>query len=216
MLYASGPIDEEIIRLTKLEAGLKNPWGGLLILALVAIPVAAAAQNSDLPKPVVPMLCAADLAAKVPAPKPSDVHSSEAIIKAAYDSISGPAGKRDWNRFRSLFLPQARFTEVSKGPDGKVTVLTWGVDEFVQEGTNVFAAEPFYENGIVNRPEGYGNMLTVLSSYESHHAVGDKPFARGVNSFQLLSDGTRWWIISIFWDSERADNPLPAKFQKKS
>jgi hypothetical protein len=210
------PIAGKIIRSAKSEARLKNFLSGLLIVAFAAFSVAAAGQNSDLPKPVVPMLSAADLAAKVPPPKSSDVSSSEAIIKAAYDAISGPAGNRDWNRFRSLFLPQARFTEVGKGPDGKVIVLTWGVDEFVREGTNVFAAEPFYENGIVNRPEGYGNMLTVLSSYESHHAVGDKPFQRGVNSFQLLNDGTRWWIISIFWDSERADNPLPAKFQKKS
>ena len=43
---------------------------------------------------------------------------------------------------------------------------------------------------------------------------GDKPFDRGVNSFQLLNDGKRWWIVSIFWDSERPDNPLPAKLAK--
>ena len=36
----------------------------------------------------------------------SDVASPDAIIAAAYDVISGPAGqKRDWNRMRSLFYP---------------------------------------------------------------------------------------------------------------
>ena len=40
---------------------------------------------------------------------PRDVESIDAIIAAAYDVISGPAGqKRDWNRERSLFYPGAR------------------------------------------------------------------------------------------------------------
>ena len=217
LLYASGRFVWEIFRSAKIGGvRLRNRLVGFVVFAVVASPVVLAAQSSDPPKSVVPMLSAADLAGEVPAPKPSDVSSPDAIIKAAYDVISGPAGKRDWNRFRSLFLPQARFTEVSKEADGKVTVLTWSVDEFVKDATNIFAAEPFYENGIVNHREGYGNMLSVLSSYESHHAVGDKPFQRGVDSFQLLNDGKRWWILSIFWDSERADNPLPAKCQKKS
>jgi len=58
-------------------------------------------------------------------------------------------------------------------------------------------------------------MTQVLSSYESHRSPGDKPFDRGVNSFQLLNDGSRWWIVSIFWDSERPDNPIPAKLAKE-
>ena len=36
-----------------------------------------------------------------------------------------------------------------------------------------------------------------------------KPFARGINSIQLLNDGHRWWIVTVYWDSERPDNPLP-------
>jgi hypothetical protein len=35
------------------------------------------------------------------------------------------------------------------------------------------------------------------------------PFARGINSVQLVHDGSRWWIHSITWDYEREDNPLP-------
>jgi hypothetical protein len=180
----------------------------------------AAAQKSDTAEkvqqpPTTPMFSPADLAAKVPAPKPEDVKSIDGLMHAAYDAISGPAGPRDWNRFRSLFLPQARFTEVGKGPDGAVYIISWGVDEFVRDGSAVFAKEAFYENGIVNQPETFGGMTHVLSSYESHHAPGDKPFTRGVNSFQLLNDGKRFWIVSIFWDSERADNPLPAKLEKK-
>jgi len=178
-----------------------------------------AAQKSDSSQPIqlppqTPIF-SADLAAKVPAPNAEDVKSMDAILRAIYDVISGPAGNRDWKRFRSLFLPQARFTQVGKGPDGANFVISWNVEEFVRDAGEVFSKQPFYENAIVNQPESYGNMAQVFSSYESRRAPGEKPFERGINSIQLLNDGSRWWVISIAWDSERADNPLPSKFAKK-
>ena len=30
--------------------------------------------------------------------------------------------------------------------------------------------------------------------------------------FQLLNDGRRWWIVTIFWDSERPDNRIPERY----
>jgi hypothetical protein len=193
----------------------------LPVLALFASVTIAVAQKSDAAPaapqmpPNIPMYTPADLASKVPAPKPEDVKSLDAIMHAAYDSISGPAGPRDWNRFRSLFLPQARFTQIGEGADGAKVVISWNVDEFVRDAGFIFAKDPFYENALVNKPESYGGMTQVLSSYESKRTPDGKPFDRGVNSFQVLNDGKRWWIVSIFWDSERADNPLPAKLQNK-
>ncbi|HXZ31267.1 MAG TPA: hypothetical protein VEH30_03230 [Terriglobales bacterium] len=157
---------------------------------------------------------AADLASQVPAPRAGDVDSKEAILHAIYDVISGPIGERDWNRFRSLFVPQARFTRAGKNPDGSVSVNLLGVDEFVQLAGNVFKSEAFYENAIVNQVQSYGNISQVFSSYESRHAPGEKPFERGVNSIQMLNDGKRWWVLSILWDEERPANPLPREFTK--
>jgi hypothetical protein len=170
-------------------------------------------QSVPMP-PQVPMFTAAELAAKVPPAKSGDVNSRDAILAAIYDVISGPAGGRDWNRFRSLFLPQARFTQVSTGPDGSKVILTWNVEEFVRDAGEVFSKEAFYEKATVNRPESFGNITQVFSSYESRHSPTDQPFERGINSIQLLNDGTRWWVLSILWDTERAGNPLPAEFRK--
>ena len=177
----------------------------------------AMAQKTESPQPIqlppqVPMFSAIDLAANVPAAKAEDVKSMDAILHAIYDVISGPAGGRDWNRFRSLFLPRARFTQVSTGPDGSKMVLTWNVDEFIRDAGEVFSKDPFYEKGIVNRPQSFGNIAQVFSSYESRRSPTGKPFERGINSIQLLNDGKRWWVVSILWDTERSGNPLPAKF----
>jgi hypothetical protein len=184
------------------------------VLGVMAVAQKTEQHQSVQMPPQVPMFTAAELAAKVPAAKPEDVKSMDAILAAIYDVISGPAGGRDWNRFRSLFLPQARYTQVSTGPDGSKVILTWNVDEFVRDAGEIFSKEPFYEKAIVNRPESFGNVTQVFSSYESRHSPTDKPFERGINSIQLLNDGTRWWVLSILWDTERAGNPLPAKFRK--
>jgi hypothetical protein len=48
---------------------------------------------------------------------PADVASINAIIRATYDVISGPAGKkRDWNRERALFYPGARLIPTASIP----------------------------------------------------------------------------------------------------
>ena len=197
---------------------LKPRLSSILLVVLTLVSVAAAQKSDAAPQmpPNLPMFTPADLAAKVPAPKPDDIKSLDAIMRAAYASISGPAGPRDWDRFRSLFLPQARFTQVGKNPDGSTFIISWNEEEFIRDAGLIFSKDPFYENGLVNLPQSYGGMTQVFSSYESKRTPDGKPFERGVNSFQVLNDGKRWWIVSIFWDSERPDNPLPAKMASKA
>ena len=181
----------------------------LIAITLPAIPQTPASSVGTSP------MSALELAQRVPTAKAEDVNSVDAIVNATYEAISGPAPSRDWKRFRSLFLPEARFTKASKGQDGKDFVVTWNLEDFIERATGIFAKEGFYESALVSEPQRFGNMAEVLSSYESRHAPGEKPFQRGVNSFQLVYDGQRWWVLSITWDSERADNPLPAKLEGK-
>ncbi len=57
--------------------------------------------------------------------------------------------------------------------------------------------------------------MHVFSTYESRRALSDPaPFARGINSIQLWFDGRRWWIVTIYWEGERPDNPIPASYLK--
>jgi hypothetical protein len=51
---------------------------------------------------------------------PADVESIDAIVTAAYDGISGPAGKkRDWDRERSLYFPGARLIPTAMKAGGE-------------------------------------------------------------------------------------------------
>ena len=149
-----------------------------------------------------------ELSARVPTAKPEDVKSLDSILKAVYDVISGPAGDRDWNRFRSLFIPEARLTSAQKNKDGSIFLTD--VDGYARGAGEYFKTHAFYESAINNQVQKFGNIAQVFSSYASRNAPGEKPFARGINSMQLFTDGTRWWVVSILWDEETPDNPLPA------
>jgi hypothetical protein len=189
----------------------------LTLAAAFVLSQSASAQSSEKPAPqtAASAQAAPDPFASVPAPKPDDVKSIDAIMTAVYDVISGPPGERDWSRFRSLFLPTARLTAATKGADGSVRLRPMSADDYAKLAGGYFLKNGFFEHPIVNRVQTFGNVAQVFSSYESRHAAGEAPFARGINSFQLLNDGKRWWVVSILWDEERPDNPLPKDFAAK-
>ena len=148
---------------------------------------------------------------------PKDVESIDAIIAASYDVISGPAGKkRDWDRERSLFYPGARLIPTATVP-GKTDVdlapLVLDVDGYIARVEPLFAKEGFYETEVARRVEQFGQIAHVWSTYESRHDPSEhEPFMRGINSFQLFNDRTRWWVLSIYWQHESARYPLPEKY----
>jgi hypothetical protein len=150
-----------------------------------------------------------------PAARPADVASPDAIMAATYDVISGPASqKRDWDRFRSLFAPDARLIPagpIKNGSGFKIDPLS--PDQYATLADPYFQKNGFAEREIARKTERYGNIMQIFSTYESRHdAKDEKPFARGINSFQLFYDGTRWWVVTILWQEETPDYPLPKEF----
>lgn len=86
-------------------------------------------------------------------------------------------------------------------------------EQYVERDTPYFQKNGFFERGIANRVEEFGNLVSVWSTYESRHAAGDpKPFERGINSLQLVHAQGRYWIASILWDQERPGLTLPDRY----
>ncbi|PWT94913.1 MAG: hypothetical protein C5B55_02000 [Blastocatellia bacterium] len=179
----------------------------IVVLALLLFSGIIMGQNSAQPTPAQPV---------TPAAKPDDVKSIDAIIAAVYDVISGPAGKkRDWDRMRSLFIPGARLIPTNARPDASYASRVLSADEYISRAEPFFEKEGFYEREVSRKMEQFGQIAHVFSTYESRHAADDaKPFQRGINSFQLMNDGKRWWIVTIFWQGEDEKNKLPEKYLK--
>src|ERR1700759_1482305 len=150
------------------------------------------------------------------AANPADVASPDAILQAAYDVISGPAGKaRNWDRFRAMLIPEARFIIAAPDPKGTVAAQVYDTDSFIKGFDSYVGSHGFFEKGIAQRTEQFANIAHVFSTYESRNNAADaKPFARGINSFQLMNDGKRWWIVDIYWQEESATHPIPKKYLK--
>ena len=150
------------------------------------------------------------------AANPTDVNSIDSIIAAVYNVISGPAGKkRDWDRMRSLFVPGARLIPTGPRQAGGYGSRVLSVDEYIERASGLFEKAGFYETEAARVTERFGQIAHAFSTYESRHATWDeKPFQRGINSIQLMNDGKRWWVVTIFWEGEDEKNPLPEKYLK--
>lgn len=151
-------------------------------------------------------------------PPSKDAVSMDSIVAALYDVISGPAGqKRDWDRMRSLFIPGARLIPTAKQPGGNYATRVMDVEGYISASGPGLERNGFFEKEVARRVERFGKIAHVFSTYESRrHADDPQPFARGINSIQLMNDRNRWWVVTVFWQAERPENPIPAKYLPNS
>jgi hypothetical protein len=179
----------------------------VLALAALLLPAPSRAQTAPASPPAPP----------APAANRADVASPDAIITAVYASISGPAGQpRDWNRFRALLLPGARLIPSMRRTPGATTPVVWSAEDYIAAAGPGLEKGGFFERELHRTTETFGAVLHAFSTYDSKRTPQDaQPFARGINSFQLYHDGTRWWIVTIFWDAETGDLKIPAKYLPK-
>jgi len=148
---------------------------------------------------------------------PTDVATLDAIMKAVYEVISGDAGqKRDWDRFRSLFHKDAKLIPSGKNPQTGVQGARFLTpEEYVTRSGPNLEKNGFHERELARHVDQYGNIAQVFSTYVSFHKKDDKdPFMRGINSFQLMNDGKRWWVINIYWQAETPETPIPKEYLK--
>jgi hypothetical protein len=149
-----------------------------------------------------------------PPARQADVGSIDSIITTLYAVISGPVGQpRQWDRFHSLMHPDARLIPTACDTAGACRLRIMTPAEYQTRADSFLVAAGFTERELHRHTERYGAIAHAFSSYASVRDTEPAPFARGINSIQLFWDGSRWWVMSIFWDAERPTNPLPPAFE---
>jgi hypothetical protein len=180
-------------------------------LAVLAIAVAIAPLGAQQTTPPA----AAQPAPAPPAANPADVASPEALITALYEVISGPASQdRDWNRFRSLYRPDARLSLIQKGPAGQERLHSLQVEDFIRAvGPNYQTGAGFWERELGHRIDRFGSIAHAFTAYETRLTAPDGPVAaRGINSLQMIHYEGRWWVTNLVFDQETPTSPIPPEY----
>jgi len=142
-----------------------------------------------------------------------DVETIEGIVTTSYETISGGVGvARQWGRDRTLFDPNSRSVAIHVDTKaGAIKTESMTEQDFADRSDASLVKDEFTERELKHVIKRFGNVATVLSSYEG--SASGKVIERGVNIFQLYFDGKRWWLLSMVWDEERPGNPIPAELQ---
>lgn len=149
-------------------------------------------------------------------PLESDVASPEAIVLAAYESIKRAPGEQfQWDRFRSLFIEEATLIPNTEQRGGSFDVLSpEGFIDWIEDVTPIGQPEDkgFTESELHHVVNRYGDIAQVFSTYRKYFWGEDDVLGRGINSFQVVHNGGRWWIVSIIWDEENGAGTIPAEY----
>ncbi len=146
---------------------------------------------------------------------PEYVLSVEAIVNAAFETISGPKGEaRNWDKYRELFFPEARMYSTRVMHTSSI-VNGLSVEDFIAAESKYLQSSGYFETPINMKIEQFSNIAQVRSVYEARRGSKDAPpYLRGIYSIQLVKTGGRWWILNMLWQTEDPTNPIPDEFLK--
>jgi predicted metalloprotease with PDZ domain len=150
----------------------------------------------------------------LPAANPKDVETVDAIVKALYEVISGPKGPRNWDRFHSLFTPEAVMGATVTTPAGKTELHSFTPQQYRKMNSPLFEQSDFFEEEIGRNVTQYGNVVSVQSAYQFRLQQGGPVAQRGINYITLAKSNGRWYIVNLTWQDEQKDNPIPATMLK--
>jgi len=137
----------------------------------------------------------------------------QATVLAVYNVVSGPAGRRDWDRFEALFAPGARLVLAS--PDGTSAPLVMTAREYVDRFKPKYNETGFFQRPAGSRVLQAGNIAQVWSSWEKRATASqEQAGSRGVDSFQLVRIGADWKVLSYVSQAEEAAHPTPPSAAK--
>jgi hypothetical protein len=147
----------------------------------------------------------------------NDVSTLDGLLKALYESLSFATGSQpDFDRFKTLFRSQALL--VPPKVDKASPLQQIDADLYAKKLTEHIVLDGMERKGqhiteIARRTLTFGMMVQIFSSFELRIKSNDpKPLQRGIYSLQLMREQHRWWIVSLMWEFERSDLPIPRAY----
>ena len=145
-----------------------------------------------------------------------NISTLDGIMKAYYDVVTVKKGEKpSYERDSLLHLGNVNVGWATKTKSGKMTFKYVSLKEYHRLSDDYVASQGFDEREISRKVEKFGAIYHVWSTYETRNTKTGPIIERGINSIELFYDGDRFWILGWFFDGERKDNPIPAKYLTK-
>ena len=140
------------------------------------------------------------------------VKTIDGTINEVLKIVSGEKGvNRNWEAFRFLFTPNAQITVLRHEENNANVPVTYSLEEFVRLGMRFYENDGFIEYELNKTIDEYNGIAHAFQSYYAKELDIEE---QGINSYQLVHDGTRWWIVSLLWTNNRNGVPLPEEYNK--
>jgi len=135
--------------------------------------------------------------------------SPEHAVKQLWQSLSrDPQQKPNITKLKELLHPKAVIYGASTKNDSPELKI-WSANDFVQM-LDKKSETGFYECEITRKMQIYDRFAHVYSVVESRYKRDQiDPDFVGVNSIQLYLAGNKWQILSIYYQVENPDIPIP-------
>jgi hypothetical protein len=157
------------------------------------------------------LAAALDVAAEKPDAASGLFLEPEAMVASVYSAVSSQAGSMpDWQLVRSYFDPDAVIVLRASREESKKL----DVDGFIQDFVDFYdrienEKRGFAETVVSTKTLEYGNIAHIYVVYEAAILDSDRPPQRGLDSWHLMKNDGRWWVVSVVNDSEPASGPIP-------
>lgn len=142
---------------------------------------------------------------------PDSFTSIDGTIDEMLRVVNGEQGKkRNWEAFKNVFLESCNFTVVYN--EQEFPFETASIDDMID-----FMQDDYYDSGykeevLFRKTEEFHGIAHVFEVVQHTEPDGNK--IKGLNSYQLVFDGKRWWIANTIWTAENEDHKIPEKFYK--
>ena len=175
---------------------MKTPWLALLLAALASPGCRSAAPSTR----------ASDSAA---------VHAIRATLAELYDAFCFDAGAEpDWDALRQIFADGAAFVPSIRADRRPVAN---DAERFVADFRAFVSSEPYRSTGFHERIVGvqidaFGGIAHAFVAFEGFVPADGATVTRGLDSLQLVHDGTAWRLVSFTTQYEDDALRLPRRF----
>lgn len=143
-----------------------------------------------------------------------DFSTFDGVVNATYHLLSGPAGERDWETFKSLFHESGNMGATILDKEGKRKFYGFTVEQYILNNDAFLKKSDFYEEEIGRQEMVFGGIAQIYSAFQYKFSKNGKIEARGINCIQLIKEKGRWWITNLIWEDETEKIRIPNNLLK--